>query len=289
MHRKQRTIRRDARCGGVGFFNNRDVTVRFRPSPADHGVAFLRTDLPGSRPIPALIEYAVERQRRTALERDGVAVEMVEHVLAALAGLGIDNCLVELDAIEPPGLDGSAAPYVEALLAAGIVEQDRPRAVYAVREPLSVESRDGARIVAEPLPLPVCRIEYDLDYGPGSPIPAGRLSVDVEPESFARELAAARTFIPESEVVALRAAGYGARTTARDLLVFRADGTPIDNELRMPDECVRHKLLDCVGDFALLGGDLRGRFRAIRSGHSLNRELIRGLREAARAAFAPAA
>lgn len=289
MHRPQRTIRRDAHCAGVGFFNNRDVTVWFHPAPADHGVAFLRTDLPGCASIPAHIEYAVERHRRTALERDGVAVEMVEHVLAALAGLRIDNCLVELDAIEPPGLDGSAMPYVAALLDAGIIEQDRPRAALVIDEPLEVASRrDGGRILAEPLAEPDLVIEYSVDYGPGSPVPASRFELKIAPESFAAEIACARTFILETEVAALRAAGYGARTTARDLLVFSSDGTLVDNELRVPDECARHKLLDCIGDFALLGCDLHGRLRAERSGHQLNRELVRRLRDRVSAAGATA-
>ncbi|MEX0704866.1 MAG: UDP-3-O-acyl-N-acetylglucosamine deacetylase [Planctomycetales bacterium] len=278
-HRPQRTIRRDARCSGVGFFHNRDATVRFRPAPAGHGVAFLRIDLPGAGPIPALIEHAVERHRRTALARDGVAVEMVEHVLAALAGLRIDNCLVELDAIEPPGLDGSALPYVEALLEAGIVEQDRPRALFVVEETVVVESvEEGGRIIVEPSEESELHLEYSLDYGADSPIPPQRFAIEVAPEIFAREVAPARTFVLETEVAALRAAGYGQRTTARDLLVFRADGTLIDNVLRSPDECARHKLLDCIGDFALLGCDVRGRFRAERSGHRLNRELVRRLR-----------
>ncbi|MEX0717994.1 MAG: UDP-3-O-acyl-N-acetylglucosamine deacetylase [Planctomycetaceae bacterium] len=289
MHRPQRTIRRDALCAGIGFFNNRDVTVRFHPAPADHGVVFLRTDLPGAAPIPAHIEYAVERHRRTALERDGVAVEMVEHVLAALAGLRIDNCLVELDAIEPPGLDGSAMPYVAALLDAGIVAQDRPRAALVIDKPLEVDSAcDGGRILAEPPAEDEFIIEYSLDYGPGSPVPASRYESEITPDTFAAEIASARTFILEAEVAALRAAGYGARTTARDLLVFSPDGTLVDNELRMPDECARHKLLDCIGDFALLGCDLRGRIRAERSGHRLNRELVRRLWDRTSAAEAMA-
>ncbi len=273
--RAERTIEQAVELQGVALFSAADVVLRFLPAPPGHGRAFRRTDLPGSEAIPATIAYAVDRHRRTAVANGDAVVEMTEHVLAALAGLEIDNCLVEIDGPECPGFDGSARSIVEALEQAGIVKQPQSRTTFAVVEPVVVTSPDGtADVLAEP--SDVFEIVYELDYGPG-PIPRQSLSVEVTPESFATSLAAARTFVLEQEIAFLRSQGYGARTTAADLLVFGEDGRPVDNELRWRDECVRHKLLDCVGDFALLGADVQGRFVARRSGHQLNRDLVRAM------------
>ncbi|MGH7198984.1 MAG: UDP-3-O-acyl-N-acetylglucosamine deacetylase [Planctomycetaceae bacterium] len=277
-HRRQRTIRRTVQTCGIGFLTGADVTIRFLPAPPNHGVRFQRIDCRGSEPIPALIDFAVPRQRRTAIEHQGVVVEMTEHVLAALAGLHIDNCLVQIDAPEPPGGDGSALLFVQALLKADIEEQDALRPCLAVRHQIIASAEDGsADVTARPLSRPSLVIGYRLDYGPASPIPPQSLSVEITPETFLEKLAFARTFILETEIAQLRSRGYGSRTTARDLLVFGPAGV-IDNSLRAADECVRHKILDCLGDFALLGCDLHGRFDAFRSGHRLNREVMHRLR-----------
>jgi UDP-3-O-acyl N-acetylglucosamine deacetylase len=276
--RRQRTIRRPAVVTSVGFFTGADVTLRLLPAPAGHGIAFQRTDCLGSRPIPATIEFALPRERRTAVGRDNVAVETVEHVLAALAGLQIDNCLIEIDGPEVPGCDGSAREFVDVLLDAGTEEQNKNRAAVAVSAPFQVTADDGrSQIRVRPSKQNTMVIDYRLDYGADSPIPRQQLSLEITPDSFVRELALARTFILESEVAALRAAGYGSRTTARDLVVYADDGSIIENKLRFEDECVRHKMLDCIGDFALLGCDLHGHFSAQRSGHRLNRDIVRRL------------
>ncbi len=277
--RSQQTIRSTVETRGIGFLTGADVLLRFQPAAPDHGIVFQRLDCPGASPIPATIEYAVPRSRRTAIERDGVTVELVEHVLAALAGLQIDNVLVELDAPETPGYDGSCLEAAEALLAAGIEKQATPRSRLVVGRTVSVQGTDGkSQLTARQSAEGGLCISYELDYGPDSPIPAQHLTVQVTPETFVRELAFARTFVLESEVAALKAQGYGSRTTTQDLLVFGAAGV-IDNEMRSADECVRHKILDCVGDFALLGCDVAGRFDACRSGHELNRDVVRALKQ----------
>jgi UDP-3-O-acyl N-acetylglucosamine deacetylase len=280
MHgRKQRTIRQSAETSGIGFLTGRDIRLRFHPAAANQGIEFLRTDRPHAAPIPATIEFAVHRARRTAIERDGIAVEMVEHVMATLAGLRIDNCTVEIDGPEPPGMDGSALQFAEALLGAGAVEQSAPRPTFALAETVFVaEPQDESEITYHPLVGGGLVLAYHLDYGPRSPIPAQSFSIEMTPENFMREVAFSRTFVLEREVAALRAAGYGTRTTPRDLLVFGPAG-PIDNTLRAANECARHKVLDCLGDFALLGCDVEGQFAAYRSGHHLNRAIIRKLRE----------
>lgn len=279
-HRSQQGIRRPVEVTGIGFLTGADVTVRFLPAPPNHGIAFQRTDCIGSAPIPARIEYTVPRQRRTAITHQGVTVELTEHVMAALAGLQIDNCLVQLDAPEPPGCDGSCQAFVDALMDAEIVRQGVPRPLLAIEQPAKAAAPDGrGEVLAKPLMRPALTITYQLDYGPHSPIPRQEYTIDVTPENFLKRLAFARTFVLETEVAALQAQGYGRRTTARDLLVFGPEGV-IDNRLRAPDECARHKILDCIGDFALIGCDLHGHFQAHRSGHELNREIIHRVKAA---------
>jgi UDP-3-O-acyl N-acetylglucosamine deacetylase len=279
MHgRFERTIRRPVEVRGVGFLTGRDVTLRFHPAEAGHGIAFQRSDLAGSAPIPARLEFTAPRERRTAIERNGVAIEMIEHVMAALAGLQIDNCQVELNAPEPPGMDGSSQDFTEALLSAGSAVQAARKRLF-VSGPASLvtgRGRDRCEISYRPVARPTLAITYHLDYGPRSPIPPQELTVEITPESFHSELAFSRTFVLEREAHELRAAGYGARTSPRELLVIGPNG-PIDNALRSPDEFARHKILDCLGDFALLGCDIQGHFSAYRSGHHLNREIIRQL------------
>ncbi len=273
--RKQRTIARSVTMSGIGFFTGDDVTVEFQPADPDTGIVFERVDLPGSPSIPARLQFAVERERRTVLECDGASIELTEHVLAALAGLQIDNCRVLINAGELPGGDGSSLCFVECLGKAGMVEQEAPRPCLVIGDDHSVQSDEGqSLIIATSSEDETLTISYRLDYGIVSPISPQRLTVEITPRSFLCELVWARTFVLESEVAALKAAGYGKRTTAKDLLVFGENGV-IDNAVRAHNECARHKILDCLGDFALLGCDLVGRFEALRTGHAQNRELMR--------------
>jgi UDP-3-O-[3-hydroxymyristoyl] N-acetylglucosamine deacetylase/UDP-3-O-[3-hydroxymyristoyl] N-acetylglucosamine deacetylase/3-hydroxyacyl-[acyl-carrier-protein] dehydratase len=274
-HRLQRTLECPAEVRGVGFLTGADVRLCILPADEHAGIAFQRTDLPGTPPIPARLDYVVPRQRRTAISFGGVTVEMIEHVMAALAGLQIDNVLVQLDGPEPPGGDGSSLHVVQALLEAGIVEQTAERELLVIRHDSRVNGeRDGSEIAAGPIPRHVLAITYELDYGPRSPIRPQWLTFEFTPELFVTNLAFARTFVLEQEVAALKAQGYGTRTTEKDLVIFGPHGV-IGNELRAVDECARHKILDCLGDFALLGCDLHGHFRAYKSGHALNHAICR--------------
>jgi UDP-3-O-acyl-N-acetylglucosamine deacetylase len=217
----------------------------------------------------------VETPRRTSLRCGDAVVEMVEHVLAALAGLKIDNCEVWVDEAEMPGCDGSALPFVQALDAAGIVEQDAVAPRRVVCDVLRLGGEESW-IEARPIGSATPVIRYLLDYGLCSAIGRQTFELALTPESFRSELAPCRTFMLKAEADWLLAQGLGRRATPRDLLVFGDDG-PIDNRQRFPDECVRHKLLDMVGDLALAGCDLAGRFLACRSGHRLNADLVRAL------------
>lgn len=273
--RRQRTIARPAVASGCGFLTGADITLRFLPAEDDFGIAFQRVDLAGTAPIPARLDYVVPRQRRTAISRQGATVEMVEHVMAALAGLQIDNCLVQLDGPEPPGCDGSSLDFVRALLEAGIVDQASSQPLLVIGQDAKVRGeRDDSEISASPVARRTMVITFELDYGQRSPIRPQLLTVEFSPELFVTNLAYARTFVLEAEAQALRQQGYGTKVTEKDLLIFGPQGV-IGNSLRAVDECVRHKVLDCIGDFALLGCDVHGHFRAYRSGHALNHAICR--------------
>ncbi|MBI2824233.1 MAG: UDP-3-O-[3-hydroxymyristoyl] N-acetylglucosamine deacetylase [Planctomycetia bacterium] len=273
--RQQRTIAKPAVVDGFGYWTGRDVRVEFRPASPDTGIVFVRQDLPRPQRIPATVAHRVETPRRTTLRVGGASVEMVEHVMAALAGLRIDNCEVWVSAAEMPGCDGSSLPFVEALLQSGAVTQNALRIALVVREVTRLGDIDNW-IEARPTAGPGTSIKFRVDYGSGNAIGRQTLTLPITPDSFRRELASSRTFMLKSEADWLVAQGLGSRASAKDLLVFDQDG-PIDNELRFRDECVRHKMLDLVGDLALAGCDLIGHFVAHRSGHRLNAELVRVL------------
>jgi UDP-3-O-[3-hydroxymyristoyl] N-acetylglucosamine deacetylase len=274
-YRYQRTVARSVEVRGVGFLTGAEVRLRFQPAPPSTGVVFVRSDLSPPAHIPARLGLVTGTARRTTLGQPPAQVALVEHVLAALGGLRIDNCVVELNAPEPPGLDGSALGFVEALHTAGAVLQPERRAVWGVTAPLVV-SQPGATLTLHPEPRDELRISYFLDYGLGCPIDRQTHTQTITPERFASELAAARTFLLEKEAQEFRRQGLGARTTTADLLVFGPRG-PIDNRLRWADEPARHKILDVVGDLMLLGQDVRGHLVACRSGHPLNVALVRAL------------
>lgn len=276
-YRWQQTLSRVVEIAGCGLFHGREVCVRLLPAAADAGVVFRRVDLAGAPEVPALVDYAVCGGRRTVLRNGAAAVETTEHLLAALAGLQIDNCIVELDAGEVPAVDGSCLPFCEAILDAGVQMQNAP-APASLQLPLQRvgDPADGQWI--ESIPGHGLEISYQLDYGLDSVVPPQSLVVEITPEVFLREIAAARTFVLETEVEALQRAGFGRHLTGADLLVFAADGSVIDNQLRWPDEPVRHKILDCLGDMFLCGQRLEGRIVACRSGHRLNQLLANVVR-----------
>jgi len=276
-YRYQRTIARPAELTGVGFLTGAAVELCFHPAPPSTGVIFVRSDLKPPVQIPARIEQVTGTQRRTTLGTPPAQVALVEHVLAALAGMRIDNCYVELNAPEPPGLDGSALRFVQALRQAGAVLQPARRAVCHVDAPVIV-SQNGATLALHPGAEDELKVSYALDYGLHSPIARQLCTQRVTPQNFLNDVASSRTFILESEAEELRRQGLGARTTAADLLVFGRRG-PIDNRLRFADEPARHKILDIIGDLSLLGRDLYGHLVAYRSGHPLNIELVRKLKE----------
>jgi UDP-3-O-[3-hydroxymyristoyl] N-acetylglucosamine deacetylase len=265
--RTQQTIRRAVSVAGTGYWTGRPVTVEFVPAPAGAGVVFLRTDVAVPVRIPASVDHREEATARTNLASAGVRVQMVEHVLSALAATGVDCCLVRVDAEEMPGLDGSSRAFVEAIDAAGIEPLGAPVEPLVVREPRRVGD-DASWVEVLPPRFAGLSVEYELDYGPG-PIGRQTLALRVTPESYRSELASARTFISTDEAARLQSSGVAVGVGYGDLVVFGPDG-PVGNSLRWPDECVRHKVLDLVGDLALVGRPIHAHVRACRSGHRLN-------------------
>jgi UDP-3-O-[3-hydroxymyristoyl] N-acetylglucosamine deacetylase/3-hydroxyacyl-[acyl-carrier-protein] dehydratase len=271
MTRRQRTLRTAVEFQGVGLHSGTHVKGRMLPAPPNRGVEFVRTDLPGSEPIPARIAYHASKERRTRLVRGAAEVETVEHLLAAASGLGVDNMTVELSGVELPGLDGSAADFVALVERAGIVEQPAEARTLVLDQPVYVR-HGGATLVALPSERPGLTIQYVASFDePG--VEGGTMQLELSAETFAREIAPARTFCLASEVPLLQKAGLGKGATRENTLVLGDPAT----RMRLPGEPVRHKMLDLVGDLALLGADLHAHVIATKSGHATNAELVRRL------------
>jgi UDP-3-O-acyl-N-acetylglucosamine deacetylase len=247
----------------------------------------VRADLPEAPRISAHVNQVTGTQRRTTLGHQPTQVSLVEHVLAALAGLRIDNCLVELDAGEPPGLDGSALGFVQALLTSGVQNQSATREVWFTEEPITLRSGGATLTLHPPAASAEGRLDltYFLDYGPLAPIIRQVHTQTLMPAPFIENLAGCRTFLLACEAEELRRQGLGTCTTTSDLLVFGPRG-PMDNRLRFGNEPARHKILDMIGDLSLLGVDLNGHVVAYRSGHPLNVEMVRVLEQRLAAAAA---
>lgn len=277
MSRRQHTVAAEFEYRGVGLHTGRETTLRVKPAPEDAGVVFRRVDAPGRPAVPALVSHVVEKPRQTALRAHGVEVQTAEHLLASLAGMGVDNCEIEIDGEEVPGADGSAQDFVRLLQKAGLREQARPCKVFRVKEPLSVSNGDVS-LVALPSQAEGLTISYTLDY---AALKSQYFTFRLSPETFAREVAEARTFCLESEVEALRASGLGKGASYQNTLVIGKEGV-IQNRLRYDDECVRHKVLDLIGDLSLLGARIEGHVVAVKSGHAVNAEMARKMAEAMR-------
>ncbi|MCA9129645.1 MAG: UDP-3-O-acyl-N-acetylglucosamine deacetylase [Planctomycetales bacterium] len=272
------TIGRPCSVSGRGYWTGQSNTLTFLPAPAGSGVNFIRSDLIDAPRISAIVDNASGLSLRTRLGQPPFHFDMVEHVMAAIRGLSIDNIDVVCTSAEMPAMDGSSFPFALSLQSAGIVECGGSPPTFTINSLLRVGDQDRW-IEARPTESSWLNIEYRLDYGNNSTIPSATYSTVVSELEFCEQLAAARTFITAAEAEQLQQKGLAAHVTHRDLLVFDKLG-PIENELRFPDECARHKALDLIGDLALTGVNLVGEIIACKSGHQLNVQMARMLRQA---------
>jgi UDP-3-O-[3-hydroxymyristoyl] N-acetylglucosamine deacetylase len=271
----QRTLSSSVSCQGIGLHSGAAVTLTLRPAPANHGVVFVRTDLPQPVSIPATARYAVDSALATSLGKDGVRVGTVEHLLGALLGLGLDNVRVELDGPEVPIMDGIAGPFAYLVQSAGIRVQEAPKSFVVVKK--AVHVRDGDK-EASLSPCDRFRMDVAIDFHHPL-ISRQRLEWDFSGRAFVREVSRARTFGFLRDVERLKAAGLargGSLDNAivvDDFSILNADG------LRFPDEFVRHKALDAMGDLGLFGHPVIGHLKTVKSGHALHLKLVRQVLE----------
>lgn len=266
--RNEHTIAVSCEIRGRGYWSGREVHVAIHPAPHGTGIRLVRSDLPSRPECVAAVEHREDAALRTNLVRGEAKFQMVEHLMAALAALEIDNCIVEIDAEELPSLDGSSLAFVEQLAACGLIIQARARRRLVIRDRLRIGNLQGW-VEAAPSRHGESYFEYQLSFDDQTPIVAQTFGIELSPGRFIREVAPARTFVTEAQAQQIRASGVAAHVTNQDLLVI-GDRGPIDNSYRFDNECARHKTLDLIGDLALAGVELVGRFTSYRGGHRLN-------------------
>ena len=282
---RQRTIKNPVTIEGRGLQTGSKIKLTFKGSPANSGINFIRADLPG-KPLINIQSLSFNtstslgtggsalKRRRTVIGRGQAGIQTTEHLLAALSGLGISNIMVEVSGWELPGLDGSARDYVAVLDRAEVIEQDTLSQKLVIDRPVWCGEKDSFLAV---FPHSSLRISYFLSY-PQPSIGDQFLSLDISEEVFRREIAPARTFCMKKEALLLLAFGFGRGADHNNTLIMGKAG-PFKNTLRFPDEHVRHKMLDLMGDLSLAGMPLEGHVVAVKSGHSLNMELVKKLKK----------
>jgi len=265
----QTTIAKPIKVTGVGLHTGVDVNLHLKAAPANTGYIFVRTDLDNFE-IPASVEYISHCSYATTLMRRGVVLSTCEHLLSALRGSGVDNCFILLDNIEIPIMDGSSEDFVELIKKAGVIEQDAPRRVFRVLEKVEFEAGDRKMSVE---PSAAYEIECLIDF-PHPFINRQSYHFIFENGSFGKQIASARTFGFTHEIEMLRKANLALGGSLDNAIVLTQDGMLNEQPLRFDDEFVRHKILDIIGDFALLGMPIQGKITAEKSGHSVHASLM---------------
>ncbi len=266
----QRTLSQPSTCQGVGVHSGKVVNLTLRPAPADHGIVFVRMDTPRPVAIPALSEFVVDTSMATTLGRDGVKVGTVEHLLSALAGLGVDNVRVELDGPEVPVMDGSAVHFAEMIATAGVRDLDAPRSFLVIKKPVSVVEGDKE---ASLTPARHFRISCSIDFKHPA-ISSQAFEVEVNDRTFLRDICRARTFGFLRDVEMLKKLGLARGGSLENAIVMDEHVILNPEGLRYPDEFVRHKILDAIGDVSLFGRPVVGHMKAFKTGHALNHKLV---------------
>lgn len=274
MKHPQRTLRDSIRYSGIALHTGVRAHITLCPAEADCGIVIQRVDLPGRPKIVAVADNVVDVTRATTLANGDAQVHTVEHVLAALQALGVDNALLEMDGPEPPIADGSSAPYVEMIHQVGMVEQEAERRLLRIPEPVFVE-QGGSKMVI--VPDDDYRISCTVKYG-ATILDTQYLSLTIDRPTFEQEMACARTFCLYEEIAPLMAAGLIRGGSLDNAVVMKDQAVISKDGLRFPDEFVRHKMLDVVGDLSLVGCRIAGQVIAIKPGHPLNVKMASLLR-----------
>ncbi|MCX6837875.1 MAG: bifunctional UDP-3-O-[3-hydroxymyristoyl] N-acetylglucosamine deacetylase/3-hydroxyacyl-ACP dehydratase [Verrucomicrobia bacterium] len=270
---RQHTLAKSVSMTGTSLHTGEQVTLTLQPAPENFGFKFRRIDLEDKPFIPALVEKVQKVERATTIAEGGVNVHTVEHVISALAGMGVDNAIIEMDANEPPIADGSSMPFVELIKSAGLHEQSTARCVFEVREPIYQETRDGTILTI--VPDKKFRVSC-TNVGPNGRF-TQYFSTEITPETYEKEIAAARTFVYYEDIAPLMEKGLIKGGTLEAAVVIRGDTLLSKQPLRFADEFVRHKILDIVGDLMLSGKRILGHVIAVRPGHGPNTELARSI------------
>jgi len=270
---RQHTLAKSASITGISLHTGEQVTLTLQPAPEDFGFKFRRIDLEDKPFIPALVEKVQKVERATTIAEGGVNVHTVEHVISALTGMGVDNAIIEMDANEPPIVDGSSQPFVELIKKAGILAQSAPRKVFEIREPIYQETRDGTILTI--VPDKKFRVSC-TNVGPGGRF-TQYLSLEINPETYEKEIAPARTFVYYEDIAPLMEKGLIKGGTLEAAVVVRGETLLSKQPLRFQDEFVRHKILDIIGDLMLCGRRITGHVIAVRPGHGPNTELARSI------------
>lgn len=268
--RRQRTLRSKISCVGIGLHSGKKVRLELKPADVDSGIIFLRIDLPDRPKIHANASNVTTTLRATTLEEGGAKVFTIEHLMSALNACGIDNCVVELDAEEPPVLSGNSLDFFKMIQAAGVIEQDKASKIIRVEKIYRVDGEEGKRFVMA-LPYDGFRVSF-VSVNPHPLIGIQYSDFEITEDIYEREIAPARTIAYEKEIDALRAMGLGLGGTFENVIVYNDDGWL--NKLNYPDELVRHKILDVIGDMRL-AGILKCHIVAAASGHALNTQLAK--------------
>ena len=271
----QQTLGRPVQCSGVGLHSGKQVNLTIKPAPVNHGIRFVRTDLPHKPIISAHFRNVIDTSLATTLGEDGVIVSTIEHLMAALAGRHIDNASLEMDAYEAPIMDGSAGPFSAMLTEAGIVEQNGKRYFFVVKEPIEMEEEDKkVGLYPSDNPRVTCSIDFDHPL-----LRNQSYSITLDDGHFEKEISQARTFGFLSEVDYLKRNGFARGGSLENAVVIDKDKVLNPEGLRYKDEFIRHKILDCIGDLSLLGMPILGHIVAHKSGHALNHSLLKRFME----------
>ncbi|GAB6907037.1 UDP-3-O-(3-hydroxymyristoyl) N-acetylglucosamine deacetylase [Desulfosarcina cetonica] len=270
MNKHQQTLARVVSSSGIGVHSGKTVTLTINPAPPNHGIRFVRTDLPGRPGVTAHFNNVVDTSLATVIGAEGCIVSTIEHLMAGFSGMSIDNAIVEVDAYELPIMDGSAQPFTELIQSAGIQHQDGNKCYFKVTAPITL-AENGKSVTIYPADVfrITCTIVYDHPL-------IGTQTCDfvVTPEVFRKEISSARTFGFLHEVEMMKRFGLGRGGSLDNAVVIDGDHVLNDGGLRFVDEFVRHKALDCIGDFSLIGMPIIGHVVTERSGHAFNHAFL---------------